>query len=59
MRDVPGSYNAFFNLDLSVSYRIAAKTSFYVNCDNVLNQRYYMFFLNPGRLVFAGIRFRS
>jgi iron complex outermembrane receptor protein len=59
VRGVPGSYNAFFNVDLSVSYRIAGKTSLYVNCDNLFGKRYYMYFVNPGRLVFAGIRFRS
>jgi iron complex outermembrane receptor protein len=56
VQNVPGGYSAFLTIDLSASYRVHPNTTLYVNCDDLTNRRYYMYFLTPGRLVFAGIR---
>lgn len=53
---VPGSYNPFFEMDISASYRVTRQLSFIANADNLLDRRYYLYFLTPGRTVFAGLR---
>lgn len=53
---VPGSYNPFFEMDVSGSYRINRNLSLVANADNLLDRRYYQFFITPGRTVFAGVR---
>jgi outer membrane receptor protein involved in Fe transport len=55
---VPGSYNEFFDADASVNYNLSSKLTAYLNCNDLFNNRYYLFYINPGRLVHAGIRVR-
>ena len=56
---VPGSYNPFFEMDISASYRVTRNLSLIANADNLLDRRYYLFSITPGRTVFAGFRWRS
>lgn len=58
VKGVPGSYSPYFAMDGSVSYAINAKVQPYISSENLLNRRYYTFYLSPGRTVFGGIRFR-
>jgi len=55
---VPGSYNPFFEMDISASYQVSKGLSLIANADNLLDRRYYMSFITPGRTVFAGFRWR-
>lgn len=56
VRGVPGSYSPFFEMDVTVSCQMTRKLSFQVNADNLLDRRYYLYFITPGRSVFAGFR---
>lgn len=58
VRGVPGSYNPFFETDVTVSYRVTQRLSLLLTADNLLDRRYYMSFSTPGRSVFAGFRWR-
>lgn len=53
---VPGSYNPFFEMDLSASYQLTKQLSLIGSADNLLDRQYYLYFRNPGRSVFAGLR---
>lgn len=58
VKGVPGSYSPYFAMDGSVSYAINAKVQPYISSENLLNRRYYTFYLSPGRTVFGGVRVR-
>jgi iron complex outermembrane receptor protein len=58
VRGVPGSYSPFFEMDITVGYQVTPRWSLFVNADNLLDRRYYMFNITPGRSVFAGLRFQ-
>jgi iron complex outermembrane receptor protein len=58
VHDVPGGYSAFSEANLSVNYKLSSKLTAYVNVDDLFDQRYYMFYINPGRLFLAGVRLR-
>ncbi|ODS52069.1 MAG: hypothetical protein ABS36_18090 [Acidobacteria bacterium SCN 69-37] len=55
---VPGSYNAFTELDASAGWRLTDRVSLQLSVENLLDEQYYMFYRNPGRLVLAGVRLR-
>jgi iron complex outermembrane receptor protein len=55
---VPGSYNPFFTADLSAGYEVTKHVTFTANVYNVLDRRYYLYYLAAGRQVFAGLRIR-
>lgn len=55
---VPGSYNPFFEMDVSASYHVNRHLSLLASADNLLDRRYHLSFLTPGRTVFAGLRWR-
>lgn len=57
-RNVMGSTSPYFAMDASVSYALNAHVQPFVSSENLLNRRYYVFFLSPGRTVFGGIRVR-
>jgi iron complex outermembrane recepter protein len=57
-RGVPGGYNPFFEMDVTGSYQIHRNVSIVASLDNVLDRRYYQFFLSQGRTFFGGLRFR-
>jgi iron complex outermembrane receptor protein len=55
---VPGSYSPFFTADLSAGYEVTKHVTFTANVYNVLDRRYYLYYLAAGRQVFAGLRIR-
>lgn len=55
---VPGSYNPFFEMDVTATYQLNKEMALFTNADNLLDRRYYQFFSTPGRSVFCGFRFR-
>ncbi len=55
---VPGSWNPFFEMDTTVSYELTRRLSLIATADNILDRRYYINFITPGRTVFAGFRLR-
>jgi iron complex outermembrane receptor protein len=57
-RGVYGSFDPFFEADVSASYRIHRYLSVEINVDNMLNRIYFSSYRAPGRMVFAGLRVR-
>jgi len=57
-KGVPGSYSPYFTMDASVSYALTPHVEPFVSSENLLNRRYYIFYLSPGRTVFGGVRVR-
>jgi iron complex outermembrane receptor protein len=58
VKGVPGSYSPYFTMDTSVSYSLTSRVEPFVTSENLLNRRYYIFYLSPGRVVFGGLRVR-
>lgn len=56
VKGVPGSYSPYFAMDTSVSYQMTPKVRPFVSSENLLNRRYYLFYLSPGRTVFGGVK---
>jgi len=57
-KGVPGSYSPYFVMDASVSYSLAPRVEPFVTSENLLNRKYYVFYLSPGRTIFGGVRVR-
>lgn len=57
-KHVPGSYDAFFELDLALNYQLTRYLGLSVTAENVLDSQYFLFYRNPGRTVLAGVRLR-
>ncbi|MEQ1910339.1 MAG: TonB-dependent receptor [Vicinamibacterales bacterium] len=55
-RNVPGSYNPYFLMDASASYRVIQHLDVFASADNLLDRQYYLFYLNPGRALNLGAR---
>jgi iron complex outermembrane receptor protein len=58
IKGVPGSYSPFFVMDAGLSYALSSRVQPFISSENLLNRRYYMFYLSPGRTVFGGMRVR-
>jgi|CXWL01.1.fsa_nt_gi iron complex outermembrane receptor protein len=58
IKGVPGSYSPYFTVDAGLSYGLSKKVEPFVSSENLLNRRYYTFYLSPGRTVFGGVRIR-
>jgi iron complex outermembrane receptor protein len=57
-KGVPAGYDPFFMTDANVGYNVNPKVQVLVTGENLLNRRYYAFYLSPGRTVYAGLRIR-
>ncbi len=57
-KGVPGAYDPFFVMDSTVGYSINSRWQLFVTSENLLNRRYYLFYLSPGRTIYSGIRIR-
>jgi iron complex outermembrane receptor protein len=55
---VPGGYQAFGVMDLTVGYRVTRRLTAHVNVDNMADNRYWTFYRSPGRVVLASIRIK-
>ena len=55
---VPGGYSPFFTADLSAGYRATKNVTVTANATNILDRRYYLYYLAAGRQVFVGLRIR-
>lgn len=55
---VPGSYDPFFETDLSVSVTPVKGATLLLTGENLFDRRYFMFYRNPGRMLHAGLRLR-
>jgi iron complex outermembrane receptor protein len=58
VRNVPGAYDLFFEMDAAVNVTLVRQLQLTVSAENVLDRRYYLFYRNPGRMVYAGLRVR-
>lgn len=58
-RGVFGSYSPFFVMDASFGIEVGRGLTIFTNADNLLNRRYYQFFLSPGRFANIGVRWRK
>ncbi len=58
VRGVPGSYSPFFTADASAGYRMTGNITITANATNILDRRYYLYYLAAGRQVFIGLRIR-
>lgn len=58
VRGVPTSYSPFFEMDTTFSFQMTSHVTFVATADNLLNRRYYVFSITPGRSIFAGFRIR-
>ncbi len=57
-KGVPGAYDPFFSMDAMVGYTVDSRTQVFVSGENILNRRYYSFYLSPGRTLYVGLRIR-
>jgi outer membrane cobalamin receptor len=55
---VPGSYDPFFLVGANLTYRIGQHFELTGTGTNLLDRKYYQFYLTPGRQSYAGVRFR-
>lgn len=58
VHDVPGSYDAFAEVDAAASVALTPRVSLNVSVENLLDRRYYLFYRNAGRLAFGSVRLR-
>ncbi|WP_263417692.1 TonB-dependent receptor [Terriglobus albidus] len=56
IRRVPGSYDLFFEMDGTVTYRATKNISLVANADNMLDRKYFLYYRSLGRSLFAGVR---
>lgn len=57
-KGVYGSYSPFFTLDASAGFAVRRGVDLFVSAENLLDRQYYLFYLNPGRAVYGGVRLR-
>ena len=57
-KGVPGAYDPFFLMDSTVGYTLNSRTQVFLSSENLLNRRYYSFYLSPGRTIYAGLKIR-
>lgn len=57
-KGVPGAFDPFFVADASFTFDLTSRVSLYASVDNVFDRVYYSLHPVPGRMVFAGLRFR-
>lgn len=55
-KGVVGSYSPFFVMGGSLSLDLGHGVAAFASVDNLLDRQYYVFYLNPGRTVSAGVR---
>ncbi len=53
---MPGDYDPFFLLDATLGVKVQRNVEIYGSIENILNRRYFLFFLAPSRAVTAGLR---
>lgn len=58
VKGVPGSYDPYFEMDVSGGMRIMRQVSLQFYVDNLLDRIYHTFTPSPGRMVYAGLRLR-
>lgn len=56
VRDVPGGYDSFAEIDLAATYALTRRVQLTASAENLLNRRYYLFYRNAGRLLYGGVR---
>jgi iron complex outermembrane receptor protein len=52
---VYGSYDPFFVMDLKAGYKVAEWATFSLSVNNLLDRRYYTYYVAPGRSWFANL----
>ncbi|MBL8215131.1 MAG: TonB-dependent receptor [Bryobacterales bacterium] len=57
-KGVQGSYDPFFDSDITANVTLSTRYEAFVSVLNLLDRRYYQFNRNPGRLVTAGFRIK-
>ena len=50
VRNVPGAYDLFAEVDAAVTYTLTPRVSLNASVENLLDRRYYLFYRNAGRL---------
>ena len=55
-KHVPGTYDAFFETDVAATLPVTRHVSASLSADNLFDTHYYLFYRNPGRLLWAGVR---
>jgi iron complex outermembrane recepter protein len=58
VRNVPGAYDLFAEVDAAVTYTLTPRISLTAAVENLLDRRYYLFYRNAGRLVSGSMRVR-
>jgi iron complex outermembrane receptor protein len=57
-KGVPGAYDPFFVMDSTIGYTVDSRTQVFVSGENLLNRRYFNFYLSQGRMIYAGLKIR-
>lgn len=55
---VPGAYDPYFLMGVSGGFRVTRFMDAFASVENLLDRQYFLFYLNPGRTVNGGVRFR-
>jgi Outer membrane cobalamin receptor protein len=57
-KGVQGAFDPFFTADATISYDVNRRLQVFAQIENLADRRFYLFYLNPGRLVYGGLRIR-
>lgn len=58
VKGVPGSWDPYFEMEATGGFRVNRSVSLFVSANNLLNRRYYEYYLVPGRTLSGGILIR-
>ena len=58
VKGVPGSWDPYFLLRANVGYQINSHLQIFTTGENLLDRRYYLYYLAPGRAVYGGFRLK-
>lgn len=57
-KGVYGAFDPFFVADASFHIQLTGNIALYISVDNLFDRTYYSYYPVPGRMAFAGVRFR-
>lgn len=57
-KGVMGAYDPYFVMDATLGYQATRHLQVFGSAENLAGRRFYLFYLNPGRTVYAGVRIK-
>lgn len=57
-KSVQGAFDPFFSADANIGYEVNRRLQVFAQVENIGDRRFYLFYVNPGRLVYGGVRIK-